>query len=53
MDEKIRFNLIDEPWIRVLDDAGTAKEVSLLELFHQAPKFHQRLWTVALLLRYM
>ena len=38
MDEKIRFNLIDEPWIRVLDDAGTAKEVSLLELFHQAPK---------------
>lgn len=38
MDEKISFNLIDEPWIRVLDDAGTAKEVSLFELFRQAPK---------------
>lgn len=38
MNEKASFNLIDELWIRVLDDKGVAKEVSLLELFRQAPR---------------
>lgn len=38
MEEKASFNLIDKPWIRVRDDAGVVKEVSLLELFRQAPK---------------
>ena len=35
----VSFNLIDEPWIRVRDDAGAVREVSLLELFSQAPRF--------------
>lgn len=39
MDEMVSFNLIDEPWIRVRDDAGAVREVSLLELFSQAPRF--------------
>lgn len=38
MDETVSFNLIDEPWICVRDDTGTVREVSLLELFSQAPR---------------
>lgn len=38
MEGKASFNLIDEPWICVRDDTGVAKEVSLLELFRQAPR---------------
>jgi len=31
------FNLVDEPWIRVRDLSGGTREVSLRELFQQAP----------------
>lgn len=30
------FNLLDEPWIRVIDEGCTVHEVSLIELFEQA-----------------
>lgn len=32
------FNLVDEPWIRVRDSDDHVHEVSLLELFDQAPR---------------
>ncbi len=32
------FNLIDEPWIGVLDHQGRKHEVSILELFESAPE---------------
>ncbi len=35
-----RFNLLEEPWIRVVvDPKGETEEVSLLELFDRAPQF--------------
>lgn len=35
-----RFNLLDEPWIRVMTvDSGEMKEVSLLEVFQHADKY--------------
>ncbi|MDR0483579.1 MAG: type I-E CRISPR-associated protein Cse1/CasA [Cellulomonadaceae bacterium] len=30
------FNLVDEPWIPVLDAGGTTREVSLRQVFHQS-----------------
>lgn len=33
------FNLIDEPWIIVLDSNSRAQEVSILDLFERAPQF--------------
>ncbi|WP_051068290.1 type I-E CRISPR-associated protein Cse1/CasA [Mycobacterium canetti] len=33
------FNLLDEPWIAVLDTNGHEDEVSILELFNQADRF--------------
>jgi CRISPR system Cascade subunit CasA len=30
------FNLVDEPWVAVLDEGGKTSEVSLREVFHQA-----------------
>lgn len=38
---EVYFNLVDEPWIRVLDSAGTEREVSLREVFHQALKIRR------------
>lgn len=38
MNEKV-FNLIDEPWIRVIDDACRVDEVSLAELFKNAHQY--------------
>lgn len=35
MNEK-EFNLLDEPWLRVIDDTCHTKEVSLIELFRDA-----------------
>jgi CRISPR system Cascade subunit CasA len=32
------FNLIDDPWISVLDDGGDTHEVSILGLLEQAPR---------------
>lgn len=32
------FNLVDEPWIRVRDDSDRVREVSLQDLFDQAPR---------------
>lgn len=37
MDQDVSFNLIDEPWVRIRDEEGEEREVSLLELFRQAP----------------
>lgn len=37
MSQRVSFNLIDEPWVRIRDEGGIAREVSLLELFEQAP----------------
>lgn len=37
MSQNISFNLVDEPWIRVRGEDGDEREVSLLELFEQAP----------------
>lgn len=37
MDQDVSFNLIDEPWVRIRDEEGEEREVSLLELFKQAP----------------
>ena len=34
-----KFNLLEEPWIRVLDENGLLKEVSLLEVFRDAHRF--------------
>lgn len=31
------FNLVGRPWIRIRDEEGETREVSLLELFEQAP----------------
>ena len=38
MNENVSFNLIDEPWILVRDTEGEMREVSLMELFEQAPR---------------
>ncbi|MDO5727326.1 MAG: type I-E CRISPR-associated protein Cse1/CasA [Bowdeniella nasicola] len=35
------FNLLHEPWIRVLETSGTTSEVSLLELFSKTDEFAQ------------
>lgn len=37
MSEDASFNLVDEPWVRIRDEEGEVREVSLLELFEQAP----------------
>ena len=37
MSQRVSFNLIDEPWVRIRDEGGIVREVSLLELFEQAP----------------
>lgn len=37
MGQDVSFNLIDEPWVRIRDEEGEEREVSLLELFKQAP----------------
>jgi CRISPR system Cascade subunit CasA len=37
MSQDASFNLIDEPWVRIRDEEGEVREVSLLELFEQAP----------------
>lgn len=37
MSENISFNLVDEPWICVLNEEGKLCAVSLLELFEKAP----------------
>ena len=34
-----RFNLLDEPWIKVIDEEGRTKEVSLKELFQNAHRY--------------
>ncbi len=38
MEEQVSFNLVDEPWIRVRDGASAEQELSILELFRQAPR---------------
>lgn len=38
MEERASFNLVDEPWIRARGDDGVVKELSILDLFRQAPK---------------
>ena len=37
MGQDVSFNLMDEPWVRIRDEGGEEREVSLLELFKQAP----------------
>lgn len=37
MDQDVSFNLIDEPWVRIRGEGSEEREVSLLELFKQAP----------------
>lgn len=37
MTQDTSFNLVDEPWVRIRDENGNMREVSLLELFNQAP----------------
>jgi CRISPR system Cascade subunit CasA len=37
VNQNTSFNLVDEPWVRIRDEGGRAHEVSLLELFEQAP----------------
>lgn len=37
MSQDASFNLVDEPWVRIRDEEGEVREVSLLELFEQAP----------------
>ena len=37
MSQRVSFNLIDEPWVRIRDEGGAVREVSLLELFERAP----------------
>lgn len=39
MSHKIGFNLLDEPWIIVLDNGGQENEVSILDLFRHADRF--------------
>lgn len=34
-----KFNLLEEPWIRVLDENGLLKEVSILEALREAHRF--------------
>ena len=41
MNENVSFNLIDEPWILVRDTEGEMREVSLMELFEQAPRIRR------------
>ena len=36
VDEIPSFNLVDNPWIRVRDESGEVRELSLLGLFDQA-----------------
>lgn len=38
MPSETEFNLLDEPWIVVLAPDGQEREVSILELFEQAPR---------------
>lgn len=38
MEERASFNLVDEPWILARGDDGVVKELSILDLFRQAPK---------------
>ncbi len=38
---KKEFNLLDEPWIQVMDADGALREVSLLELFRSAPQWRR------------
>ena len=33
----LQFNLVDEPWIPVVDKAGVSRTLSLREMFTQAP----------------
>lgn len=37
MSQNASFNLVDEPWVRIRDEEGESREVSLIELFEQAP----------------
>ena len=37
MSQNASFNLVDEPWVRIRDGEGESREVSLIELFEQAP----------------
>ena len=37
MVQDVSFNLIDEPWVHIRGEEGEEREVSLLELFRQAP----------------
>lgn len=41
MNENVSFNLIDEPWILVRGMEGEMREVSLMELFEQAPRIRR------------
>lgn len=38
MSQEASFNLVDEPWVRIRDGEGVTREVSLIELFEQAPR---------------
>lgn len=40
MDACVSFNLVDKPWIRARDGDGSVCELSLLELFSEAPRLH-------------
>lgn len=37
MSQEASFNLVDEPWVHIRDEEGGARDVSLIELFEQAP----------------
>ena len=37
MSQNVSFNLVDKPWVRIRDEEGETREVSLTELFEQAP----------------
>lgn len=39
--ETTSFNLVTEPWIQVLDQEGQLKNVSLLEVFENAPDYQR------------
>lgn len=41
MNENVSFNLVDEPWILVRGMEGEMREVSLMELFEQAPRIRR------------
>jgi CRISPR system Cascade subunit CasA len=34
--QNVSFNLVDKPWVRIRDEEGETREVSLTELFEQA-----------------